>query len=103
MKYKTIKWVLATNIKNNVNTLWTWDREENNFTQIYQNYNDKLPIYTANQLLELIEKEIKLNAGTKQYSSGEVRSKSGRYSKFKHPNQDNVYRDRGRRNKTQDD
>jgi len=62
MKYKTIKWVLATNIKNNVNTLWTWDREENNFTQIYQNYNDKLPIYTANQLLELIEKEIKETA-----------------------------------------
>jgi len=58
-KYKTIKWVLATNIKKNVNTLWTWDREENNFTQIYQNYNDKLPIYTATQLLELIEKEIK--------------------------------------------
>ena len=62
MKYKTIKWVLATNIKNNVNTLWTWDREENNFTQIYQNYNDKLPIYTATQLLELVEKEIKETA-----------------------------------------
>ncbi len=62
MKYKTIKWVLATNIKKNVNTLWTWDREENNFTQIYQNYNDKLPIYTAAQLLELIEKEIKETA-----------------------------------------
>ena len=60
--YKTIKWVLATNIKKNVNTLWTWDREENNFTQIYQNYNDKLPIYTATQLLELIEKEIKETA-----------------------------------------
>ena len=59
MKYKTIKWVLATNIKKNVNTLWTW---ENNFTQIYQNYNDKLPIYTATQLLELIDKEIKETA-----------------------------------------
>ena len=59
MKYKNIKWVLKQNIKDKVNTLWTWDREEKNFTQIYQNYNDKLPIYTATQLLELIDKEIK--------------------------------------------
>jgi len=62
MKYKTIKWVLKQNIKNKVNTLWTWDREEKNFTQIYQNYNDKLPIYTASQLLELIDQEIKETA-----------------------------------------
>tara|TARA_R100001369_G_scaffold90088_1_gene128584 strand:- start:115 stop:309 length:195 start_codon:yes stop_codon:yes gene_type:complete len=59
MKYKTIKSVLKYNIKNKVNTLWTWDREGKNFTQIYQNYNDQLPIYTAYQLLELIEREIK--------------------------------------------
>jgi len=62
MKYKTIKSVLKQNIKNKVNTLWTWDREEKNFTQIYQNYNDKLPIYTATQLLELIDQEIKENS-----------------------------------------
>jgi len=62
MKYKTIKWVLKQNIKNKVNTLWTWDREEKNFTQIYQNYNDNLPIYTASQLLELIDQEIKETA-----------------------------------------
>lgn len=62
MKYKTIQWVLKQNIKNKVNTLWTWDREEKNFTQIYQNYNDKLPIYTASQLLDLIKKEIKETA-----------------------------------------
>lgn len=59
MKYKTIKTVLKQNIKNKVNTLWTWDRGEQNFTQIYQNYNDTLPIYTASQLLDEIEKEIK--------------------------------------------
>jgi len=59
MKYNSIKWVLKTSIKNNVNALWTWDREAKHFTQIYQNYNDKLPIYTATQLLELIEQEIK--------------------------------------------
>ena len=58
-KYKTIKWDLKQNIKNKANSLWTWDREEKNFTQIYQNYNDKLPIYTATQLLELIDQEIK--------------------------------------------
>ena len=62
MKYKNIKWVLKQNIKNKVNTLWTWDREEKNFTQIYQNYNDKLPIYTASQLLALIKEEIKETA-----------------------------------------
>jgi len=59
MKYKTIKTILRQNIKSNVQALWTWDREEHNFTQIYQNYNDKLPIYTAAQLLQKIEEEIK--------------------------------------------
>ena len=59
MKYKTIKTVLKQNIKNKLNTLWTGDRGEQNFTQIYQNYNDTLPIYTASQLLDEIEKEIK--------------------------------------------
>lgn len=59
MKYKTIKWVLKQNIKSKYNTLWTWDRENKNFTQIYQNYNDDLPIYTPSQLLELIDQEIK--------------------------------------------
>ena len=59
MKYKTIRWVLRSNIKSNVNALWTWDRENNNFTMIYNNYNDDLPIFTASQLLEEIEKESK--------------------------------------------
>mgnify|MGYP003648186380 CR=1 FL=1 len=62
MKYKTIKSVLRQNIERKVNTLWTWDREDKNFTQIYQNFNDKLPIYTATQLLEEINKEIKKTA-----------------------------------------
>jgi len=59
MKYKTIKWVLRDNVKKNTNALWTWDRENNNFTMIYNNYNDDLPIFTPSQLLEEIEKEIK--------------------------------------------
>ena len=61
MKYNTIKSVLRTNVKKNVNTFWTWDKENKNFTQIYENYNDSLPIYTAAQLLDEIEKEIKGN------------------------------------------
>ena len=36
--YKTIKWVLKGHIKNGVNSLWTW--EEDNFTCIYDNYED---------------------------------------------------------------
>ena len=61
MKYNTIKSVLRINVKKNVNTFWTWDKENKNFTQIYENYNDSLPIYTAAQLLDEIEKEIKGN------------------------------------------
>ena len=60
MKYNTIRWVLRDNIKKNVNALWTWDKEEKNFTMIYKNYNNDLPIYTPSQLLQEIEKEIKL-------------------------------------------
>lgn len=62
MKYKTIKSVLRNNIEKKVNVLWTWDKIENNFTQIYQNYNNGLRIYTPVQLLEEIEKELKLQA-----------------------------------------
>jgi hypothetical protein len=60
MKYTTIKKVLKNNIKNNVNVLWTWDKEAKNFTQIYKNYSDELHIYTPSQLLEAIEKEEKV-------------------------------------------
>ena len=54
--YKTIKWILKENIKNNVKALWTWDKDKKeNFTCIYKNYNDNLRIYTPVQLLELLE------------------------------------------------
>jgi hypothetical protein len=52
--YKTIKWVLKGHIKNNVNSLWTW--ENNNFTMIYENYDGENRIYTSNQLLKLLTK-----------------------------------------------
>ena len=54
--YKTIKWVLKQQIEKATNTLWTWKQGKNEqFTCIYKNYNDDLPIYTPAQLLELLE------------------------------------------------
>ena len=51
--YKTIKWVLRQHIKNNVDSLWTW--EEDNFTCLFNAYTNKGRIYTSNQLLKKIE------------------------------------------------
>ena len=50
--YKTIKWVLKGHIKNNVNSLWTW--EDDNFTCIYNDYAGNERIYTSGQLLRLL-------------------------------------------------
>jgi len=62
--YKTIKWVLKQQIESVTKTLWTWKKatktKKENFTCIYKNYNDDLPIYTPTQLLKEIE-----NADTK--------------------------------------
>ena len=52
-KYKTIKWVLKEHIKKNVNTLWTWEKD--NFTCLFNEYKDKGRIYTSTQLLKLLE------------------------------------------------
>ena len=52
--YKTIKWVLKGHIKNNVNSLWTW--EDDNFTCIFDSYAGNHRIYTSNQLLKLLTK-----------------------------------------------
>ena len=58
MTYKTIKWVLKKQIENNANTLWTWDKKgSENFTCIYKNYSNTLPIYTPQQLLDKINEE----------------------------------------------
>ena len=57
--YTGIKKILRLHINKGIRSLWTWDRKENNFTYIYQNYNDKLKIFTAQQLLNEIEEEIK--------------------------------------------
>tara|TARA_R110000765_G_scaffold311148_1_gene404353 strand:+ start:673 stop:924 length:252 start_codon:yes stop_codon:yes gene_type:complete len=58
--YKTIKWILKDNIKKNVRNLWTWKQgKDENFTCIYKSYNDDLPIYTPQQLLDKIDETIK--------------------------------------------
>mgnify|MGYP003153980654 CR=1 FL=1 len=58
MAYNTIKWILRGQIKNSTRTLWTWQKgktiKDENFTCIYKNYNDDLPIYTPQQLLDNI-------------------------------------------------
>jgi hypothetical protein len=52
-KYKTIKWVLKEHIKNKVQSLWTWEKD--NFTCLFETYKDKERIYTSSQLLKLLE------------------------------------------------
>ena len=55
-KYKSIRWVLKQQIEKATKTFWTWKQGKNEqFTCIYKNYNDDLPIYTPAQLLELLE------------------------------------------------
>jgi len=51
--YKTIKWVLRGHIKNNVKSLWTYEKD--NFTCIYKNYSNSSSIYTPEQMLSLID------------------------------------------------
>ena len=54
--YKTIRWVLKQQIEAATKTLWTWKQgKKENFTCIYKNYNDDLPIYTPTQLLKKLE------------------------------------------------
>jgi|TARA_R110002020_G_scaffold49886_1_gene141624 hypothetical protein len=51
MKYNNIKKILRRQIENGVKTFWTYNKYEKEFTCIYKNYNDKLKIYTPQQLL----------------------------------------------------
>ncbi len=56
IKFKNIKQILRKQIDNGVKSLWTFNEKELEFTQIYKNYNDKLPIYTSQQLLDKLPK-----------------------------------------------
>ena len=57
--YNSIKWVLRHQIKKNIKVLWTWEKGETikdeNFTCVYECYGDSLPLYTPQQLLDLID------------------------------------------------
>ena len=55
MKYSNIKKILSKQVEKGVKTLWTFNEEEKEFTQIYQNYTDGLRIYTPQQLLNKLE------------------------------------------------
>ena len=55
-KYKSIKWVLKEQIKNNSKTLWTW--KDNEFKCIYKMYSPDDKIYTPEQLLKQIDESL---------------------------------------------
>ena len=55
MKYNNIKKILRRQIENGVKTFWTYNKDEEEFTCIYKNYNDKLKIYTPQQLLNKLD------------------------------------------------
>ena len=63
MPYNTIKSVLRSQLKNNAMVLWTWKKgKDENFTCIYKNYNDNLPIYTPQQLLEKLDEKANIQS-----------------------------------------
>jgi len=51
MKYNNIKRILRKQIKNNVDTYWTFDKDNMEFIQVYKIYSKKYSIYTPKQLL----------------------------------------------------
>ncbi len=55
MKYNTIKTILRNQVKGGVRALWTFDELNKEFTMIYNNYNNKLRIYTPQQLLDKLK------------------------------------------------
>ena len=58
MKYTNIKGILKKQINNKVQTFWTFNKEEKEFTQIYKNYTNELKIYTPQQLLDYLNADI---------------------------------------------
>ena len=58
MKYTNIKGILKKQINNKVQTFWTFNKEEKEFTQIYKNYTNELKIYTPQQLLDYLNANI---------------------------------------------
>lgn len=54
-RYRNIRQILYKQIENGVKALWTFNESKQEFTHIYKNYNDKLPIYTPQQLLTKLD------------------------------------------------
>ena len=59
MKYNNIKNILRRQIEKGLLTLWTFEENKKEFTQIYKIYSDDLKIYTPQQLLDKINIENK--------------------------------------------
>tara|TARA_R110000765_G_scaffold143744_2_gene245464 strand:+ start:334 stop:507 length:174 start_codon:yes stop_codon:yes gene_type:complete len=57
MKYNNIKKILKNQVENKVKSMWTFDEERKEFTQIYRNYTDGLVIYTPLQLLDKLKQK----------------------------------------------
>ena len=55
MKYTNIKKILRGRVEKGIRTLWTHNETLNEFTCIYDNYNNGLTIYTPVQLLNKLE------------------------------------------------
>ena len=54
MKYNNIKGILKKQVDNNVQSFWTFNEDDKEFTQIYKSYTDDLKIYTPQQLLDYL-------------------------------------------------
>lgn len=54
MSFKTIKWILKKHIDTHIESLWIWKKHANEFKCVYGNYNGKHRVYTAEQLLSLL-------------------------------------------------
>ena len=54
MKYNNIKGILKKQVDNNVQSFWTFNQEDKEFTQIYKSYTNDLKIYTPKQLLDYL-------------------------------------------------
>ena len=64
-KYNNIKRILRKQVEDNLNVIWSWDKEDNHFIMVFKDIDDSLPIYTPAQLLDEIELKIKEDAKTK--------------------------------------
>lgn len=54
MKYNNIKRVLRSQIEADVKTFWTFNEDTKEFTCIYKDYTDELPIFTPQQLIDYL-------------------------------------------------